>query len=93
MVAALDLRDERLGRFGLLGDLSLGQVLLVASLADVSGDPVLLAQSADRGVPLAGLAVLLAASTAVLRRLESGFPFELGRLLALGFMVISYPNG
>ena len=54
---------------GPLGDLLLGQVQLVAPLADVGGDPVLLAQRADRGVLVAGLAVLLAAPGAALCRL------------------------
>ena len=60
MFAALELRDERVGRTRALGDLMLGELQLVAPLPDVRRDPVPLAQRADRRVLAAGLSVLFA---------------------------------
>ena len=67
--ATLHFRDERVGRFGSLGDLLLSEIQLVAALADVGGDPVLLAQGANSCVLVASLAVLLAVLGSALCRL------------------------
>ena len=71
-----------MGGFGSLCDLLLSEIQLVAPLADMGGDPVLLAQRADRCVLVARLAVLLAALGTALCRL--GWPAFLSGLMVAG---------
>jgi hypothetical protein len=60
VLAAFQLGDERMRGASAAGDLLLGQVQLVAALADVSGDPVPLAQRPDHRVLLPRRPVLWA---------------------------------
>jgi hypothetical protein len=64
VVAPLDFRDEGVRGSRSFGDLLLRQVKLVAPLAYVGGDPVPLAQLADRGILVASLSISLAAPCA-----------------------------
>jgi hypothetical protein len=61
VLAAFQLGDERMRGDSSPGDLLLGEIQLVAPLADVGGDPVLLAQRPDNCVLLPRLPVPLAA--------------------------------
>jgi hypothetical protein len=68
VLTALQFRDVGIRGIGSPGDLLLGQVQLIAPLADVGGDPVPLAQRPDRRVLLPRRAVLLAAPGTAARR-------------------------
>src|SRR5713101_5057102 len=59
-----------------LGHLLLGELQLVAPLADMCGDPVFLAQLSERGVLGARFPVCLVATGAVRRRIGGRSPFR-----------------
>jgi hypothetical protein len=70
VLAALQLGDVGVRGAGSPDHVLLGQVELIAALADVGGDPVPLAQRSDRRVLLPGSTVLLAAAGTAARRLD-----------------------
>jgi len=59
VVAALELGDERVGRLGALSYVLLGELQLVAALADVRGDPVPVTQLSDGRVLVTCLAIII----------------------------------
>jgi hypothetical protein len=84
VLPALQLGDERVRGAGSVGDLLLGQVQLVAALANMGSDPVALAQLSDRGVLVASLPVLLAATGATPRSCAGSRPLRAYTTVGLG---------